>query len=575
MANVTTNARAGATLPYLLVILFAAAALRFYGLRHGFPFEFHVDEWFTVNKTREMYLLGSFRPPAFIYPSLVYYLLLAWAYVVGLFREPTLYDLYLAGRLISALAGTVNVFAVYRLGRRAYGEAAGLLAAALFAFTVTALRESHYYTPDPLNTLFITLAVDFCVRVALGDHARNYFFAGAAAGLAAGSKYNGAFLMLPLLLAHFLRARGQAASGESASPNRASSLKILFSKRLVAAALLSLAVFFVTTPYAVVEAGKFYTSLGQIGSSLNSRVTEGNHHYIGTVPYWYYVENLLFWSMNPVLEAACLAGFLYALARRRRPDLVIALWVVVYFAVVGGWLNKATRYTLPLLPFLCLFGARMFVEATSDLFSRGRRRAAWAVAALGLVTLASAALYSLAYVSIYARPHTGVQAARWVYANVPAGATVLLEGPTPHERPQPDGAQTIYRDASLGFDPARFRFRYLDVPRISRKDLDPSIQSEELESTLSGVDYVVMSTRWYEGLVSSPEASPVIRDYYGALAGGAGEFELVEEITSYPSLFGVEIRDDRAELNFRIFDHPKVWVFRRKAGAPLSGSTGR
>ena len=76
------------TLPLLLValVLCAGACFRFYGLRVGFPFETHVDEWFIIDTVREMYLTRGFRPRAFDYPSLVFYVLLACAYVVGLFR---------------------------------------------------------------------------------------------------------------------------------------------------------------------------------------------------------------------------------------------------------------------------------------------------------------------------------------------------------------------------------------------------------------------------------------------------------------------------------------------------------
>jgi hypothetical protein len=31
----------------------------------------------------------------------------------------------------------------------------------------------------------------------------------------------------------------------------------------------------------------------------------------------------------------------------------------------------------------------------------------------------------------------------------------------------------------------------------------------------------------------------------------------------YPSVFGVTINDDAAEMTFRLFDHPQVFVFQR------------
>ena len=558
----------------LALVLCAGACFRFYGLRVGFPFETHVDEWFIIDTVREMYLTGTFRPRAFDYPSLVFYVLLACAHVVGLFREPTLYDLYVAGRAVSALAGTAAVFVVYLTGRRAYNERAGLLAAAFYAFTVTALREAHYYTTDSLNVLCIAAAVYFIVRVGVGDAPSNYLQAGAAIGLAAGSKYNGAFLSVPFLFAHFARTYADAGSWAALRSTLKERPAALFPRRLAAAGLVALAAFVLTTPYALVEPSAFVKDLRKMGAALSGKITEGNHHYLGTTAYWYYVENLLFWAMGPVLEAACLAGLIYALARRRRQDIIIALWVAVYFAVVGGWLNKAVRYTLPMLPFLCLFGATLFAESHEYFKARGRRLCASVVAALAALTLASALLYALAYTNVYRQTHTQTQAVGWLYSNAPAGSTVLLEGPTPHERPQPDGARMIYDDPALGVEPGRFRFKFLNVPEVSRRDADPARQRADLEAALAGVDYVVMSMRWQEGLAASVEASPVIREHYASLTSGAGRFELVREFIVRPRLFGVEINDDRAEHNFRVFDHPRVWIFKRR-GLPVAGVSQR
>jgi 4-amino-4-deoxy-L-arabinose transferase-like glycosyltransferase len=548
----------------LISILLAGAFFRFYGLTIGFPFEFHVDEWFVVNKTLEMYQLGTLKPPAFDYPSLVYYHLLACAHVVGLFKQPTAYDLYVLGRTSSALFATITIALVYMTGKRAYGARAGLLASAFYAFTVTAFREAHYYTTDSMNTFFITLGVYFIVRVALGDATRNYLLAGVAIGLAAGSKYNGAFLLVPLVAAHVLRVYRSADEFKLKDAKPGTFFAKLFSRWLIASALLSFVVFLCTTPYAALTPSEFRRDLGKIGHALSTKIGEGNQHYLGTTPYWYYIENLLYWAQGPLLEAACLLGFLYALARHRRQDVVLLVWLIIYFAVVGGWLNKAVRYTLPMLPFLSLLAAAMFVEAHDYFGARRKRALNVVVVALGGATLAASLLYSLAYLNIYRQPHTGIQATRWAFANIPDGATILLEAPTPQERPPVDGGKMFYDDASFDFGAHRFNFAYLDVPKFSRKDADAQIAGAELRATLARADYIIMSVRWYEGLVNSPEASALIREHYHSLVEGTSDFELAEEVAVYPRLGALEIKDDAAELNFRVFDHPKVWIFRRK-----------
>lgn len=548
--------------PLLAIILLAGVAFRFYGLTVGFPFEYHVDESFLVNKTLEMYHLRTFKPPTFDYPSFIYYLLLAGAYLIGLFKDTSLFDLYVFGRLLSALFGSATIAVVYLIGKRFDGVKSGLLAAAFYACTVTALRESHYYTPDSANTLFIALAVYFMLRIALGERARNYVFAAICIGLAAGSKYNGAFLIVPFCFAHLAR----ITDNRSLAPRTDAKgfVKEFLSGWLVGGGLLSLLVFFATTPYALLDRSAFLKDLKKLSGALSSKIVEANHHYLGTPPYWYYIDNLLFWAMGPVLEVAGLLGVVYALARHRRQDIVVFLWVAVYFYVVGGWLNKAVRYTLPLLPFLAVFAAAMFVALFRHFKARQQQKLATLVAMLAVTTLAASFLYASAYMNVYRQPHPGIQATRWAFANIPEGSTILLEGPTPHERPQLDGRQMIYADPAFDPSPHNYKFVYLEVPRFIDKNSDPATLHVELQNVLAQVDYIVMTTRWYEGLVNSPEASPVIRDYYRSLASGNSDFEMIKEITVYPRLFGIQLKDDWAELNFRVFDHPKVWIFKRK-----------
>jgi hypothetical protein len=56
----------------------------------------------------------------------------------------------------------------------------------------------------------------------------------------------------------------------------------------------------------------------------------------------------------------------------------------------------------------------------------------------------------------------------------------------------------------------------------------------------------------------------VVKQYYRDLFAGRLGFQLAQTFKVYPSLFGQNIVDDRAELTFRLFDHPRIFVFRRQ-----------
>ena len=53
--------------------------------------------------------------------------------------------------------------------------------------------------------------------------------------------------------------------------------------------------------------------------------------------------------------------------------------------------------------------------------------------------------------------------------------------------------------------------------------------------------------------------------YYEWLFGGTLDFDLVGTFTSRPQLFGIEINDDNAEEIFTVYDHPKVFIFKKNA----------
>jgi 4-amino-4-deoxy-L-arabinose transferase-like glycosyltransferase len=547
----------------LLPILAIGAFLRIYGFRHGYPFSFHIDEWHILRDSLDMYRRNSLRPPTFDYPALLYYHHEALSAVLGLFQPPTLSMLHLAGRISSAFWGTAAIAATYRLAHRICGRTAGLLAAAFFAFSVTALREAHFATVDTINVLFIILAMDAITGIVQRGGRRDYALAGILIGLAAATKYNGFLLLVPLVLAHLMREMPAPVSYADLLRSIRTRRICFIHKRLFVAAALTAIVFICTNPFAVLDAAHFARFLAGKLFRMSSGIAPWNHHYLHTSPYLYYLQNLLYWGMGPVLELAGICGILYMIIRRRKEGLLIACWVLIYFMLVGAWFNKASRYTLPMLPFLALASAVLIVEVKDGCIRKKRRLLCWGWRMLGGIALISSLLYSLAFLRIYSRPHTGIQALQWAVVNIPRGSSVLLE-PTAWERPPLDGGVPL-ASSSLALDGlSRFNFQYLDVLKFADARIPAPVLESLLNSTAGNVNYVVLSMRWYEGFLGSDLVSPVLRNYYQDLFSGKGDFQKVAEFSSYPGLFGIDLNDDWAELNFRVFDHPKILIFKRR-----------
>jgi hypothetical protein len=87
-----------------------------------------------------------------------------------------------------------------------------------------------------------------------------------------------------------------------------------------------------------------------------------------------------------------------------------------------------------------------------------------------------------------------------------------------------------------------------------------------IASRLGQADWIVMDDTFLQFYQHLPASSHgVMKRYYDDLFAGRLGFRLDRTFKVYPSLFGWEINDDAAELTFRLFDHPRVFVFRRVA----------
>lgn len=237
------RARSVAVVAALPAILLLALGLRLYGIDWDQGNLFHPDErdllmrvdsleWPPASELGSLLDAGesSWNPRWFNYGSLPLYLLKLVQLASTPFADLDLFDLRFPARAISAVADVLTVLMVYLLALRlrpGQGPSAGpstslrtgsgqglrvadrrvaLLAATLTAAAVLHIQLSHFYAPDTLLTLFVMLVLYGAVRVAQGGGWGWSLVAGAAAGLALGTKFSAAPMLLPLMVAHLLPA---------------------------------------------------------------------------------------------------------------------------------------------------------------------------------------------------------------------------------------------------------------------------------------------------------------------------------------------------------------------------------
>ena len=112
-------------------------------------------------------------------------------------------QMFLFGRILSALIGVVTVFLSFVLASRLAGRIAGLGTGLLVALNpLHVMTSQHIADPNLLALLFVLLAALAMTRVAEGGLTRDSIVAGAMIGLAGACKYVPLVLVLPLAVAH-------------------------------------------------------------------------------------------------------------------------------------------------------------------------------------------------------------------------------------------------------------------------------------------------------------------------------------------------------------------------------------
>ncbi len=556
----------------VLIVTLVAAAFRFYGFWWGYPYSFHGDESLILVKTVQLHQAwvesGSWNPQVSAYGPLVFYMLwLPWRLgnaLIGLLGHPLGIDtvpIMLVGRLISATLGTLTVPVLYWLGRRLWGVKVGLMAAAFLAVAVSPIRESHFYTTDTPLTFWTTLTLALGAGILRYGRRRDYVATGVAMGCLLATKLSAALVVIPLAVAHLIRwGRVERQCWQPRSP-RALATGLLWTGSV------ALGIFFLLNPWPVVDAANYWRDAANYSLITQARVVRGVYrplytiHFMNTLPYVYHITNVLFWGLGPVLEGVGLLGLGYALVQALRgsvADVYVLMWVVPYGLIAGAWYVKFVRYMLPLMPFLALLAAR-WLAAWEDHPSVRR----WLARALIGITLLTSTFYALAYMNIYRQPDVRLQALTWLQASIPPGSTLLVE-----------------RDATLKFNQLATRYglsqyrivvldHYGGVPETDPRFFNPPPRDPEqvrqrLYASLEGVDYIIISNTWMERFLALPEQFPAEHEFYTRLRNGELGFRLIRVFKVYPEFMGIRIVDDAAELSFRIFDHPAIYVFARQ-----------
>ncbi len=575
----------------LFGIVLLGLLLRLYGLNWDQGNSFHPDErqiMFHVTVLTWPKSLAQFFDPVnsplnphfFAYGSFPMYLLAIVGNVLVHFW-PTLgsfSNLTLVGRVLSVLFDSGTILLTGLLALRLANDASpgrpqawnlALLAAALVAFTPLELQLSHFYAVDTMLLFFVALTVLGCVALAETDKPLSWsLLIGLAYGLAVGTKFSAAPLVVPLLVAALLRWY------------RRDLISALLS--FISALLMTAIVFLIVEPYALLDAKNVIEQIAEQGSLARGALDLPYvRQFAGTVPYVYEAQNMIVWGLGLLLGLSALLGlgwFLWRTWRRTAGLWMIVLsWVLCYGVITGSFFVKFMRYMLPLYPFVVLMAAALLLAiarydwqgtALSRIDHAARFSALVAVARYGAIVLVlvGTIFQGLALLNVYSQPNTRVLASQWMYEHTPAGSMLTYEqwdDPLPVAVNNHDPSlynQLVYANASG--QPTTGLDLYGD---------DTIAKAQLLAHLLPSVGVLTMATdRLDKSIPRLPLRYPLTIHYYQLLFSGQLGFHLAAQFENRPHLFGIILDDSTADESYSVFDHPNVRIFVRDTPYPYT-----
>jgi hypothetical protein len=419
----------------LAAILAGAAALRVVGVAYAHPFAlFSPDEMSIVPRAWHMAHGGGLDPHWFDYPTLL-------MYVIAPFQAWESHPSYLAARVVVIVLALGAVAASWWLGRRAYGDLAGVVAGVAVAVETTHVTYSRMAVTDVPLTLGVAVSLALLIsgRIEL---------AGLAAGIATSFKYPGVFLLVPLVLVSWREWR----------------------RALVGVALSAVA-FAATSPYFFVHFSSALSRAYQVQNISRHGWLGFEHDHIAPIAF----TGQLWHGFGPVL-VICVVGLVLAVVRHTRTDVILASFVIVYFADLCTLGAHFDRYTLPLVPPLAALA--------------GRIRALVPVTLLLLVVPLT---WTIRDDMRLTKTDTRVVARRWIERNVPGYARLAVDPSLPP-------FTNAYRVVKLD----------LPLPTESGPDRDRNLHRLRLED----VRYVIVTGAVADRVLAAREDYPAETRFY-------------------------------------------------------------
>ena len=522
-------------------------------------YEFHPDEETLVDAALQ--LETPLRPPTTSYGMLPVYLARGVVEAVSMAHDVDLIELrsspfrphiFVAARLLSAGLSMLCLIVLWIVARAYFGSFVAALSTALLAAFPLAIQLAHYYTVDGVFTLMVVITTACFIKAIQTRRYDLYLLAGVCVGLTAAVRLNGLLLMPTLIVAHW------GLGTTERSPE--SLLRQAANPRLWCTGAATLTTLLLLQPYLLFQPELIMRAESSDDFGFSALVASGEIlrpwtlFDISTPPFVHYFTRLIplatGWPMAVLLVPAVIRG----LSQRSVARAVCAIWLLFYFATIGGQHTKHVRYLLPMLPAASLLVADLCVA----FYPRFRSAGARLLSGCALATfIGYTFIYGAAFATIYSQEDSRIGAGRWVEENVPAGTSIGLERGGFSVRSTVSSSRYRHELIETGF---HFGTRGYLSCRAAVRVLEERLQKMEIL-------VIAQENRSWQ-FQAARDLYPALSSFYEDLTLGTLGFEPVQRFKQEPSIFGIGFGKPGSDPSFTGYDHPTVLLFRKTITFP-------
>jgi 4-amino-4-deoxy-L-arabinose transferase-like glycosyltransferase len=566
-----------------LIILVIATYLRFIGLNWDQGHFLHPDERFLNMTIGELTLpknLAEYLNPEtsglnprnvnrdfFVYGNLP----ISLSKLVNfLYQKNTLAEITIIGRTLSALADLLVVPLIYltvQLLEKIFNKrkivihpAIKYWSSLIYALLVLPIQQAHFFTTDTFLNLFVFASFYFSLRYFYQKKLLNLVSAGIFLGMALASKITAIFI-LPLNLCLINLNIFWPLKQKLKKTNFIKTIKKLF----IISLLFLLSAYFslrLTNPYIFQNSSIFDPQVSkEFINDLNELKSFSNEE-TGFPPaiQWFNrsiffgLKNLIFFGFGLSASTFALLGMVLEIKKIwtsfkeknfTKESLIFSLiifWLASFLIFYALQFVQSIRYYLLIYPFLAILAG---IGVTKFLSTR-KHKLRWLV-----VLLITLSIWPMMFVSIYIKPHSRIQASRWIYENIPNNALLLAE----------------HWDDALPLNLQEYQKQY-NLQQLPVFAPDNQEKWDIINSYLNQANYYILSSnRGWGSMGRLPEKYPQMSQFYQDLFAGLGNYKLIAEFNSFPSLeylgINFSINDSWAEEAFSVYDHPQVMIFQK------------